>query len=97
MNSIRASEQTIANGRHGLPLQCRRESVTYRCDVRRVTSINFDRNVIRAELGKLDRAADETSAKLDLCTVTAAVDYAPPFDVNADFADAFETYLKSRS
>lgn len=53
--------------------------------------------MIRAELGKLDRAADETSAKLDLCTVTAAVDYAPPFDVNADFADAFETYLKSRS
>lgn len=97
MNSLRASEQTIANGGTGYRFNADRNQVTYRCDVRRVTSINFDRNVIRAELGKLDRAADEMSAKLDLCTVTAAVDYAPPFDVNADFADAFETYLKSRS
>lgn len=97
MNSLRASEQTIANGGTGYRFNADGNQVTYRCDVRRVTSINFDRNVIRAELGKLDRVADETSAKLDLCTVTAAVDYAPPFDVNADFADAFETYLKSRS
>lgn len=97
MNSIRASEQTIANGGTGYRFNADGNQVTYRCDVCRVTSINFDRNVIRAELGKLDRAADETSAKLDFCTVTAAVDYAPPFDVNADFADAFETYLKSRS
>lgn len=97
MNSLRASEQTIANGGTGYRFNADGNQVTYRCDVRRVTSINFDRNVIRAELGKLDRAADEASAKLDLCTVTAAVDYAPPFDVNADFADAFETYLKSRS
>lgn len=97
MNSLRASEQTIANGGTGYRFNADGNQVTYRCDVRRVTSINFDRNVIRAELGKLDRTADETSAKLDLCTVTAAVDYAPPFDVNADFADAFETYLKSRS
>ncbi len=97
MNSLRASEQTIANGGTGYRFNADGNQVTYRCDVRRVTSINFDRNVIRTELGKLDRAADETSAKLDLCAVTAAVDYAPPFDVNADFADAFETYLKSRS
>ena len=97
MNSLRASEQTIANGGTGYRFNADGNQVTYRCDVRRVTSINFDRNVIRAELGKLDRAADETSAKLDLCAVTAAVDYAPPFDVNADFVDAFETYLKSRS
>ncbi len=97
MNSLRASEQTIANGGTGYRFNADGNQVTYRCDVRRVTSINFDRNVIRAELCKLDRAADEISAKLDLCTVTAVVDYVPPFDVNADFADAFETYLKSRS
>ena len=71
MNSLRASEQTIANGGTGYRFNADGNQVTYRCDVRRVTSINFDRNVIRAELGKLDRAADETSAKLDLCAVTA--------------------------
>lgn len=52
MNSLRASEQTIANGGTGYRFNADGNQVTYRCDVRRVTSINFDRNVIRAELGK---------------------------------------------
>lgn len=85
MNGIRSSEQTIANGGTG-----------YRFNVRRVTTINYDRNVIRAELGRLDRAADEMSAKLDICMVTSSVDYTPPFDVNSGFADAFENYLENR-
>ena len=85
MNGIRSSEQTIANGGTG-----------YRFDVRRVTTINYDRNVIRAELSRLDRAADEMSAKLDICMVTSSVDYTPPFDVNSGFADAFENYLENR-
>lgn len=96
MNSLRASEQTIANGGTGYRFNADGNQVTYRCDVRRVTSINFDRNVIRTELGKLDRAADEMSAKLDICMVTSSVDYTPPFDVNSGFADAFENYLENR-
>ena len=66
--------------------------VTYRCDVRRVTTINYDRKVIRAALTKLDRRADETSARIDLCLVTSDVAYTPPFDVNASFAEAFALY-----
>ena len=66
----------------------------YRCDVKRVTTINYDRNVIRRELGKLNKASDETSAKLDLCLVTSTVDYEPPFDVNDSFADAFERFME---
>lgn len=96
MNSLRASEQTIANGGTGYRFNTDGNQVTYRCDVRRVTTINYDRNVIRAELGRLDRAADEMSAKLDICMVTSSVDYTPPFDVNSGFADAFENYLENR-
>lgn len=96
MNSLRASEQTIANGGTGYRFNADGNQVTYRCDVRRVTTINYDRNVIRAELGRLDRAADEMSAKLDICMVTSSVDYTPPFDVNSGFADAFENYLENR-
>lgn len=61
----------------------------------RVTTINYDRKVIRAALGKLNQRADETSAKIDLCLVTSKVDYAPPFDVNASFAEAFEIYTEN--
>lgn len=96
MNGIRSSEQTIANGGTGYRFNTDGNQVTYRCDVRRVTTINYDRNVIRAELGRLDRAADEMSAKLDICMVTSSVNYTPPFDVNSGFADAFENYLENR-
>ena len=68
--------------------------ISYRCDVRRVTTINYDRKVIRAALGKLNQQADETSTRIDLCLVTSKVDYAPPFDVNASFAEAFENYTE---
>ena len=62
----------------------------YRCDVKRVTTIHYDRKVIRAALGKLHRQADETSARIDLCLVASQVEYTPPFDVNSSFAEALE-------
>ncbi|MBO4887927.1 MAG: hypothetical protein J5589_06415 [Firmicutes bacterium] len=96
MNDLRSSEQILANGGTGYRFNTDGNQVSYRCDVKRVTTINFDRNVIRTELKKLNQVSDETSAKLDLCTVTSRVAYEPPFDVNASFADAFETYLESR-
>ena len=87
MNDLRCSEQTIPNGGSGYRFNADGNQITYRCDVRRVTTINYDRNVIRA---------DEMSAKLDICMVTSSVDYTPPFDVNSGFADAFENYLENR-
>ena len=95
MNNLRSSEQTIANGGTGYRFNAEGNQISYCCDVKRVTTINFDRNVIRAELGKLNRQADETSTKIDLCLVTSKVDYAPPFDVNSSFADAFEQYTQN--
>ena len=60
-----------------------------------MTTINYDRNVIRTELGKLNKQADETSTKIDLCLVTSKVDYEPPFDANSSFAEAFEAYTEN--
>ena len=93
MNSLRSSEQILSNGGVGYRFNTEGNQVSYRCDVKRVTTINFDRSVIRRELAKLNQRADETSAKLDLCLVTSKVDYAPPFDVNDSFAEAFEAFL----
>ncbi len=92
MNDLRCSEQTIPNGGSGYRFNADGNQITYRCDVRRVTTINYDRKVIRAALTKLDRRADETSARIDLCLVTSDVVYTPPFDVNASFAEAFALY-----
>ena len=83
------------SGGTGYRFNAEGNQISYRCDVRRVTTINYDRKVIRAALGKLNQRADETSAKIDLCLVTSKVDYAPPFDVNASFAEAFEIYTEN--
>ena len=91
MVDLRASEQIISNGGSGYRFNAEGNQVSYRCDVKRVTKINFDRNVIRDKLKALNKQSDEMSAQLDLCLVTSKVDYEPPFDVNASFADAFES------
>lgn len=95
MNDLRNSEQMISNGGTGYRFNAEGNQISYRCDVRRVTTINYDRKVIRAALTRLNKQADETSAKIDLCLVTSTVEYEPPFDVNASFADAFEAYTES--
>ena len=94
MNDLRSSEQTISNGGTGYRFNAEGNQISYRCDVRRVITINYDRNMIRAELGKLYKVSDETSVKLDVCLVTSKVEYEPPFDVNSSFAEAFETYTE---
>ena len=95
MNDLRNSEQTITGGGTGYRFNAEGNQISYRCDVRRVTTINYDRKVIRAALGRLNQKADETSNRLDLCLVTSKVDYTVPFDVNASFAEAFEIYLEN--
>lgn len=92
MNDLRNSEQTIAGGGTGYRFNAEGNQTSYRCDVKRVTTINFNRNVVRAALNGLHAKADKTSADIDLCMVTATVDYQTPFDVNASFANAFEEY-----
>ncbi len=95
MNDLRSSEQMLSGGGTGYRFNAEGNQISYCCDVKRVTTINYDRKVIRAALTKLNQQADETSNRIDLCLVTSKVDYAAPFDVNASFADAFETYLES--
>ena len=95
MNDLRNSEQTISNGGTGYRFNAEGNQISYRCDVRRVTTINYDRNVIRRALGRLNKLADETSTTLDLCLVTSTVEYEPPFDVNASFAEALEAYTEN--
>lgn len=94
MNDLRSSEVTISNGGNGYRFNAEGNQISYRCDVKRVTTINYDRNVIRTELGKLNQKSDETSTKIDLCLVTSSVAYEPPFDVNTSFAEAFEAYME---
>ena len=85
----RNSEVVIANGGSGYRFNGEGNQVSYRCDAKRVTTINFDRNKVQGMATELGRRADEVSARLDQCLVNTAVDYTLPFEMN----DSFDTIL----
>ena len=92
MNELRSSEVLIPNGGTGYRFNAEGNQVSYRCDLKRVTTINFDRTAIRRHAAALSRRADEVSAEIDRCIVISQVDYEPPFDVNDSFAEVFRVF-----
>jgi len=93
MTDLRSSEILISNGGTGYRFNAEGNQVSYRCDVKRVVTINFDRNVIRKYASDIHRKADETSAQLDRCLVNAEVQYIASVDVNDSFAEVFESFV----
>ena len=96
MNDLRSTEQLITNGGVGYTFNAEGNQVSYRCDLKKVTKINFKRDVVQSKMKALNRKADEISSQLDVCLVTTKVDYNPPYDVNASFADAFGTFAPNK-
>lgn len=94
MNSLRSGEVVVANGGTGLRFNAEGNQVSYRCDVKRVTTINFDRNTVKRLLAELNRKSDEVSGEVDRCLVMTEVAYDCPFDVNDTFNEVFERYLE---
>ena len=97
MADLRSSEVVVANGGYGYRFNTDGNQVSYKCDVKRVTTINFNRNVIRRYAKTLNVKADTVSAEIDRGVVNASVNYLPPFDVNSSFADIFEGYLEKQT
>ena len=97
MAGLRSSEVLIPNGGTGYRFNNEGNQVSYRCDVKRVTTINFDRNKIRKMCANLSKKSDETSATLDAALVNTPVEYEAPFDVNETFAEAFEAHMSALS
>lgn len=88
--NLRSSEKTIPGGGTGYRFNVEGNQVTYRCDVRKVTSIDFDRNVARKHLSALNKKSDAVSAEIDRCIVNYSVNYDAPFDVNDTFEEVFD-------
>ena len=96
MSTLRSSEVVIANGGTGYRFNNEGNQVSYRCDVKRVTTIDFDRTKIRKLCSDLSKKADEVSTALDAALINTTVDYALPFDVNDSFADIFEAFAPAQ-
>lgn len=96
MVDLRGSEVLLPGGGTGYRFNAEGNQVSYRCDAKRVTTINFDRNKLRSNLSALNKKSDEVSAELDRCMVNSEVAYEAPFDVNDSFATVFEAYLEGQ-
>lgn len=97
MADVRNSEVLINGGGTGYRFNQEGNQVTYRCDVKRVTTINFDRKVVRDFAADMNRRADAVSAELDRCLVNSEVAYEAPFDVNDSFSEIFGAFADAQS
>ena len=95
MSDLRGSEVVIPNGGTGYRFNADGNQVSYRCDVKKVTTINYDRKKVRNHLAALNRRIDEVSVELDRCLINSTVEYEAPFDVNDSFTEIFEAHLET--
>lgn len=94
MGQIRSSERVFPGAGMGYKFNADGNQVGYRCDLKKVTTINFDRNKVRTYATALSKKADEISAELDRQTVITQVSYQPPFDVNDSFDDVLQWHME---
>ena len=96
MLANKSKEAILPNHGLGYTMNAEGNQVQYRCDVKRVTTINFDRKAVQAKLKKLNAKSDEVSAKIAEAIIGTKVDFSTSiFDVNDTFMDAFENYIAS--
>lgn len=93
MGEIRCSEQLFPGAGIGYKFNVEGNQVRYHCDLKKVTTINFDRNKIRSFTAFLNKKADQISAELDKQLVNTEVSYAAPFDVNDTFAQVLQWHM----
>lgn len=94
MMVYRSEEKIVSGGGTGYRFNNDGNQVSYRCDSKVVTTINFDRNKIRGMAAELSKKSDETSAKLDKCLINTDVAYTPPFDINDTFDEIFAGFVE---
>lgn len=96
MSLIKSKDEVQQNAGSGYCMNNEGNQVPYKCDIRRVTTIHFDRKKVISQLKQLDNKANDVSTAIDRAVVTTEVDYKPPFDVNDHFETAFDTFLESK-
>ena len=97
MSEIRCSEKLLPGMGVGYKFNAEGNQVSYRCDLKKVTTINFDRTKVRSYATGLSKKADQVSAELDKSMVNTEVGYEAPFDVNDTFAEVLQWHIDHNS
>ena len=97
MSQIRSTEKLYPGEGTGYKFNAEGNQVSYRCDLKKETTINFDRNKVRAFTNGLNKKSDRISAELDKYMVNTEVAYEAPFDVNDTFAEVLQWHTEQNS
>ncbi len=96
MTLLKSKSLLQKNGGTGYVFNNEGNQTNYRYDVEVVTTIDFDRNKVRALVKKLQAKADEVSAQIDAALINTPVDYVLPFDSHANAAEILEEFSASK-
>lgn len=92
MANVHNDEELLTNSGTGYRFNADGNQVSYRCNVKRIYTINFDRKKIRKYMTELSEQADKVSSDIDRQMVMAEVEYVTPFNVNDSFQEVFEAF-----
>ena len=66
---------------------------TYRYDIERVKTIDYDRNRVRELIKKVQKEANKVSNEIDAALISTTVKYKLPFDMNASNLEIIEEFV----
>ena len=67
--------------------------VKYFYNIKRITTIDYNRTDIKNLIKKYLKETDDISAKLDLIEITTIVQFTPLFNINTSFEDSIVEYI----
>lgn len=89
--SLRSSE--ITSTASGYKFNAEGNQIRYTYDVRRIATIDFDRNYVKKQMEELSGVAECTSTDIDRLMINTPVDYEPLYANTDTFDDAMEKFL----
>lgn len=70
--------------------------VKYTYDIKEVTTIDFDRDVVKAIVSRLRKEVDTTSTEIDLMQLNTMVDFDTVYEIGDSLEDAVLKYTKNK-
>ena len=67
--------------------------VSYLYDIKEVSTIDYDRNMVKSIVSDLRKEVEDTSAAIDRMQFDAWVDYDPKYDIGDNLEDAMDKYF----
>ncbi|MBR4905125.1 MAG: formate dehydrogenase [Selenomonadaceae bacterium] len=95
LRNLKSSSILEKNAGVGYVFNKEGNQTTYRYDIERVKTIDFDRNRVREIITKLQSKADKVSNEIDAALISTTVNYELPFEMHAGSSEILEDFISN--